>query len=163
MLKSGHAGTSRSVIRRSYFLVAHHILYFVFFMVPVIRDSVWGMKVRVSYNFLDESERRFGKGGGGGHNAVVPVIRDSVWGMNVRLVFYFGGGMCVCACGGGGGANAMETGGLQHIYGRHRTETTAATSLDQIQLVKVNPHDEQNPPGLMCLARSLHQSIRDHS
>jgi hypothetical protein len=38
-------GSCRSVIRRNYFLVAHHILYFVFFMVPVIRDSVWGMKL----------------------------------------------------------------------------------------------------------------------
>ena len=40
------AGTVRSVIRRNYFLVAHHILYFVFFLVPIVRDSVWGSKVR---------------------------------------------------------------------------------------------------------------------
>lgn len=39
------AGSVRSVIRRNYFLVAHHLLYFVFFLVPVVRDSVWGSKV----------------------------------------------------------------------------------------------------------------------
>ena len=39
------AGTVRSVIRRNCFLVAHHILYFVFFLVPIVRDSVWGSKV----------------------------------------------------------------------------------------------------------------------
>lgn len=43
-------GTCRSVIRRNYFLVAHHILYYVFFMVPIIRDSVWGSKLIL---FLD--------------------------------------------------------------------------------------------------------------
>ena len=49
-------GTVRSVVRVNPFLVAHHILYFVLFMVPVIRDSVWGQKVSA---FVLTVESRF--------------------------------------------------------------------------------------------------------
>lgn len=38
-------GIARSVIRVNPFLLAHHILYYIFFIVPVVRCSVWGSKL----------------------------------------------------------------------------------------------------------------------
>lgn len=38
-------GVTRSVIRVNPFLLAHHLFYFIFFIVPCLRNSVWGSKL----------------------------------------------------------------------------------------------------------------------